>query len=170
MESAQSPHKFDQPMTRPLTYRERFNLEYVAHLIPYLKLLEKEIGKEQVIASLQKLAVQEADEYAKYVVQAKGKNDLSVFKEDYSPNTPGIKEILTIEVTEDTDEAYGIKITECIWADVFRKNDAADYGYAAVCCGDVPFARYINPNIDLDLEGTIMEGKPCCMLRYYVKP
>lgn len=163
-------HKFDKPMSRRLTYRERFDLEYGSHLIPYLKILEQEIGREKVIKSLRKMALQEAEEYARYVVEAKGKNDLSVFKEDYSPTTPGICEILTIDVVEDTETAYAIKITECVWADTFRKAGAADYGYAAVCAGDVPYARSVNPQIDLDLQGTIMEGKPYCMLRYYVKP
>ena len=90
---------------RRLTHREWFNLESVTHFVSYLKLLEKEIGKKQVIASLQKFAIQQVEEYAEYVVQANGKNELSVFKEDDNPNTPGIKEIRTIEVTEDTDEA-----------------------------------------------------------------
>jgi len=27
----------------------------------------------------------------------------------------------------------------------------------------------VNPKIDLDLRGTLMEGKPACLLRYYVK-
>lgn len=164
------PHKFDKPMSRPLTYRERFELEYTSHFIPYLKILKQTIGHEKVIETLQKLAFHEAEEYAQYVVTSKGKNDLSVFKEDYNPATPIFRDILTIEVMEDTEEAYGIKITECLWADVFRKAGAAEYGHAAVCCGDVPFARFINPQIDLDLRGTIMEGKPFCMLRYFVKP
>lgn len=162
-------HKFDQPMTRPLTYRERFRLEYASHFIPFLKLLEQEIGREPVIQSLQQLALQEAEEYARYIVQTKGKNDLSVFKENYGPTTPGISDVLTIEVTEESDTVYEIKISECLWASVFRENDAAHLGYAAVCCGDAPFARFVNPHIDLDLDGTIMEGKPSCRLRYYVK-
>jgi len=164
------PHKFEKPMSDPLTYRKRFEIEYASHLIPYLKILEQEIGREKVIETLRKLALHEAQEYAQYVVNAKGKNDLSVFKEDYSPTTPGMSDILTIEVIEDTDEAYGIKITECLWAEIFRKAGVADYGHAAVCSGDVPFARCVNPQIDLELDGTIMEGKPFCALSYFVKP
>jgi len=163
-------HKFDKPMSRPLTYRERFEIEYGAHFIPFLKILAQEIGREKVIENLFKLSAQEAEEYAAYVVKAKGKNDLSVFKEDYNPTAPGFSDIMTIDVTEDTDSVYEIKITECLWAEIFRKADAAEFGYAAVCAGDVPYARCINENIDLELEGTIMEGKPFCSLRYFVKP
>ena len=162
-------HKFDKPTSRPLTYRERFELEYASHFIPYLKILEKEIGREKVIETLRKLAFQEAEDYAQYVVKAKGKDDLSVFKEDYSPDAPGFKEVMTIEVLENTEEAYEIKISECLWAEVFRKTGAADYGHAAVCSGDVPFTHCVNSQIDLDLDGTIMEGKPFCTLRYFYK-
>ena len=155
-------------MKRALTWRERFEAEYAVHFIPYLRILEKEIGREKVIDSLKELALHAAEEGAKAFIKARGKNDLSLFKY-YSPTTAGIKDVLTIEVVEDTDKAYGIKITECLWAKVFREADASDYGYATVCFGDVPFARFVNPQIDLDLKGTIMEGKSLCALRYYVK-
>lgn len=168
METDQHAHKFDRRMKHPLTYRERFHLEYASHFIPYLKLLEDEIGHERLITTLQKLALREAEDYARHLVQTKGKNDLSVFKENYSPSTPGISDVLTIEVTEDTEDAYAIRITECLWAEVFREAGAEDYGCAAVCYGDVPFARFVNPRIDLELQGTIMEGKPSCMLRYFI--
>ena len=163
-------HKFDKPMSRLLTYRQRFELEYASHFIPYLKLLEQEIGRDKVVETLHKLALQEAEEYARYVVTTKGKNNLSVFKEDYSPETPVFNDIMTIEVLENTETAYEIKITECLWAEVFRKADVAEYGHALVCSGDVPFARCVNSQIDLELDGTIMEGEPFCKLRYFVRP
>ena len=162
-------HKFDKPTSKPLTYRQRFQEQYVSHFIPYLKILDRAVGRAKVVETLTALSLQEAEDYAKIVVKQKGKNDISVFKEDYSPSTPGIRDILTIEVLEDVPTAWAIKITECLWATVFRDADASQFGYAAVCAGDAPFARAVNPKIDLDLRGTLMEGKPACLLRYYVK-
>ncbi len=164
-----APHKFDKPVGRPLTYLQRMREQYASHFIPYLRVLERSIGRAKVIETLNELSLVEAAEYAKQVVKEKGKNDLTVFKEDYSPTTPGISDMLTIEVLENTDKVWAIKITECVWAKAFQDADAAHYGVAAVCAGDVPFARAVNPKIDLDLKGTIMEGKPACILRYYVK-
>ena len=173
MKKTQEPqviqHKFDRPMERPLTFRERYDIEFASHFIPYLKLLEKAIGHEQVIKSLQELAYLEAKEIAEHMVRAIGKNDLSFFKEIYSPSDPDLKDILTMEVIEDTEETYVVNVTECLWAEIFRKAGAANFGYAAVC-SDVLFTRLVNPQIGLDLEGTIMEGKPCCMHRYFIKP
>ncbi len=75
-----------------------------------------------MIKSLQELAFHKAKEYAEYIGKAKGKNGLSIFKEIYSPNNPSLRDILTMEVViEDMEETYGVKVTECILTEVFRK-------------------------------------------------
>lgn len=162
-------HKFDKPCARELTHRQRFRLEYGVHFIPYIKVLDRLLGRERLIETLNEFAREEAKQYAEYVVRAKGKNDISIFKEDYSPTTPGMNEMLTMEVLEDTERVWAIKITECLWAKTFQELNAVEYGWAAVCQGDRLFAQAVNPQIDLDLTGTIMEGKPSCTLRYYLK-
>ena len=167
--SPATPHKFDQPMKSPLTCRERVELEYTSQFIPYLKTLEKKIGHEQVIKSLQEYAFQGVNEFAEHIVEVAGKNDLSVIKEIYSPANPNLRDTLTMEVIESTEETYIVNVTECLLAEIFRKAGAADYGYASVCC-DILFTRLVNPEIGLDLEGTIMEGEPSCMHRWYIKP
>jgi len=161
--------RFDQPMRHPLTYWERTELQYTSHFIPYLKFLEKVIGHEQVIKSLQELAFQGVKEFAEDNVKAAGKNDLSIIKEIYSPANPNLFESLTMEVLESTEDTYVVNVTECLLGEVFRQAEAADYGYAYMCC-DILFTRLVNPQIDLDLDGTIMEGNPCCLHRWYVKP
>ena len=161
-------HRFDQPAQCPLTYRERAELKYASQFIPFLKFLEKTLGHEKVIKFLQEFASQGVKEYAEYVVKTKGKNDLSVFKEIFSSANPNLLDLLTVEVVEDTDETFKIKVTECLMAEVFRKAGVADYGSAALCC-DVLFTHFVNPQIGLNLEGTLMEGKPCCIYHWYVK-
>ncbi len=156
-------------MKEPVTFRQRFNFEFASHLIPYLKILEKSIAHEQVIKSLKELAFLEAKEIAEDMVKAKGKNDLSFFKEIYNPSDPDLRDILTMEVIEDTEETYVVKVTECLWSEVFRSAGAADFGYAAVC-SDVLFTSLVNPQIGLDMKETLMQGYSCCMHRYYVKP
>ncbi len=151
-------------MKHPLTYRDWIELEYASHFIPYLKILEKAIGHEQVIKSLQELAFQGVKEYVEDIVKVAGKNDLSIIKEIYSPANTGLCELLTMRVLESTEEIYVVNVTECLLAEVFRRAGAADFGYAYLCC-DPLFTRLLNPQIGLDLEGTIMEGNPCCLHR-----
>lgn len=162
-------HKFDQPLKHPLTYRERVELEYTSHLIPYLMSLEKAIGHERVIQSLQEYTFHGVKEFAEQIVKAAGKNDLSIFKEIYSPENPDLSDTLTMNVISSTEEAYEVNVTECLLAEVFRKAGAADYGYVLVCC-DVLLTQLVNSRIGLDLEGTLMEGFPSCWHRWYVKP
>jgi len=165
-------HKYDQLILCPLTHRQRIELEYASHFIPYLKILEKLIGRDKVIESLQKLAYQETKEIAEELVKAKGKNDLSFFKEIYDPADPENQDLLDIlswEVGRSTDEIFEVKVTECLLAEVFLKAGVGDYGFAAVC-SDVLFTKLVNPQIALDLEGTMMQGKSCCMHRFYVRP
>jgi L-2-amino-thiazoline-4-carboxylic acid hydrolase len=154
-------------MEHPLTYRDRFECEFASHFIPFLKILEKEIGHEKVIQSLRELAFQEAKEIAEQMVKTRGKNDLSFFKEIYNPSDPDLKDILTMEVLEDTEHTYVVNVTECLWAEIFRNAGAADFGFAAVC-SDAVFTRSVNPQMGFELEGTIMQGKSCCLHRYFV--
>jgi hypothetical protein len=165
-------HKFDQPIRDPLTHRQRSELEYATHFIPYLKILEKMIGRDKVIESLQELAYQETKGIAEELVKAEGRNDLSLFKEIYDPANPenqDLFDILTWEVVKSTDEIFEVKVTECLLAEVFLKAGVGDYGYASVC-SDVLFTKLVNPQIVLDLEGTMMQGKSCCLHRFYVRP
>ena len=164
-----TPPEFDQPLKHLLTYRERTELQYASHFIPYLKFLEQSIGRELVIQSLQEFAYQGVKAFAEEIVKAAGKNDLSVIKEIFSPANPNLRDTLTMEVLESTEDTYVVNVTECLLAEVFRQAGAADYGYAYLCC-DVVLTRLVNPQIELNLDGTIMEEKPCCLHRWFVKP
>jgi hypothetical protein len=158
-------HKFDLPEC--LTHRQHFRLEYVDHFIPLVLILEKEFGREKVNQILKTFIQEESKALAEAVVHAKGKNDLSVFKEEFGPSNKEVTELLTLDVVEDTDKAYGIKISECIWAQTWRDAGAAHFGYTAVCLGDILFARAVSPKIDMTLTGTLMQGKDHCLLRYH---
>jgi hypothetical protein len=172
MEKIQTPqmphHRFDQPIPSPLTFRERVELEYTSQFIPFLKHLEKTLGRDRVIELLREFAFHGVKRFADEIVKTKGKNDLSVFKEIFSPANSDLWNILTIQVVESTDQVFAIRVTECLLAQVFRQAGVAEFGSTALCC-DVLFTQFVNPQIGLDLEGTLMEGKPSCMYRWYVK-
>lgn len=163
-----TPHKFDQLLKHPLTYRERAELKYTPQFIPFLKFLETKVGHAQVIQWLREFSLPGLKEFAEELVKEAGKNDLSVIKELYNPANPDLCDVLTMEVLEDTQDTYVVNVTECLPAEVFRKAGAADYGCAAICL-DVPITELVNPQIGLELEKTLMEGAPGCLHRWYVK-
>jgi hypothetical protein len=130
------------------------------------------IGRDKLIESLQELAYQETKGIAEELVKAEGRNDLTLFKEIYDPANPenqDLFDILTWEVGKSTDEIFEANVTECLLAEVFLKAGVGDNGYASVC-PDVLFTKLVNPQIVLDLEGTMMQGKSCCLHRFYVRP
>ena len=57
-----------------------------------------------MLESLREFAFQRVKDFAEQIVKTKGKNDLSVFKEIFSPANPDLWDILTIEVVEGTEE------------------------------------------------------------------
>ena len=73
---------------------------------------------------------------------------------------------LTFEVVEDSEMAFEIKVTECIWATTFREANAQDIGYATVCHQDFAMCRAFNPKIGMIRSKTLMQGDDCCNHRW----
>jgi hypothetical protein len=71
-----------------------------------------------------------------------------------------------MEIVEDTEKAFELKITECIWADTFLKAKAGHIGYAWVCWGDYAWAEGFNPKIKMVRDKTLMQGHDRCNHRY----
>ena len=71
-----------------------------------------------------------------------------------------------MEIVENMDTAYELKVTECIWASTFLAAKAGDIGYASVCIGDYTWAEGFNPKIKLVRDKTLMQGHDICNHRY----
>jgi hypothetical protein len=83
-----------------------------------------------------------------------------------SANPKNWEGLLNLEVVQDTESVFELKITECLQAAVYIDADAADIGYANVCWGDYAWARGFNPKINLVRDKTLMQGHPCCNHKY----
>jgi hypothetical protein len=79
---------------------------------------------------------------------------------------PEFAKVLTMEIVEDTERAFEIKVTECIHADAFLHYEAGDIGFAKVCYGDYAWAEGYHPKIRLTRDKTLMEGHSYCNHRY----
>lgn len=165
---ANSIHRFDLPVEPPLTYRDRTRLRYAAQYIPFLQFLADKLGRQEVIELLGEFAFPGLKQFAEELVQEHGSNDLSVFKKLFDPSNPNLVDSLTIEVDQSTDDVLEVRVTECLLAQVFREAGAADFGSAAMCC-DVLLTQLVNPDIELQLDETLMKGDPCCKYRWVVR-
>jgi hypothetical protein len=78
------------------------------------------------------------------------------------------KNVLTVEIVEDTPTIFGIKVTECLWARTFREVSAADIGYACICHPDFASAAAFNPKMRMERTKTLMQGQESCDHRWII--
>ncbi len=129
----QEEHKFDKKLPGPeMTYR-RMAANRHRSFIRFARFLQKEIGEERVIELIKKETEQRLNGQAKRDLKRLGNSDfksyISIFRD------PRMLASLTMEIIEDTDKVFEIRVTDCLAAESFLPYKAGDIGYAAVCCG-----------------------------------
>jgi len=160
---AQAKHKFDTVFGE-LTYRQINNMQ-TRYFINFAKYLEQNLGKEKAHELIKKFADNQAMNRGK--AQASKAPDVGLqsyvkqFKED-----PLYKNSLTMEIIQDTDKVFEMKITECITAETFLANKAADIGFVCVCQADHAWSEGFNPKIKLTRDKTILQGHGYCNHKY----
>jgi hypothetical protein len=159
----ESGHKFDKPYSRQLSFRQVSDIRY-RNFISLAKDLEKEMGKDALIEFLKKRTMAELLEqgkaYAKRSPDASFRTFSNIFK------NPWMESTLVMEIVEDTDTVFEVKVTECLVADTFLRAKAGEIGNAAVCIGDYTFAEGFNPKIKMIRDKTLTLGHAHCNHRY----
>jgi hypothetical protein len=160
----QEEHKFDKEIPGlKMTYRRMAAMRNRS-FIRFARFLQEEIGEQRVIELIKKQTEQRLKEQAKRDLEKLGKSDfksyISIFRD------PGMVASLTMEIIEDTDTVFEIKVTDCLSAESFLPYKAGDIGYAAVCWGDYNWASDFNPKIKLIRDKTLMQGHDCCNHKY----
>ena len=138
-----------------MSYEAIFNFAFRDHLIPLLKTLSEKYNKEEFLILMQEVAPNAFS--AKEVMDKSNTNLNHVFW----------KHVIEREVIEDSDEAFELKITKCLWEKVYREANATDLGYALACHTD--FATAEASNQILIRTKTLMQGDDCCNHRWIYK-
>jgi hypothetical protein len=158
-----SGHKFDKPYSRQLSFRQVSDIRY-RNFISLAKDLEKEMGKEALIEFLEKRTrtqlLAQGKSYAKRSPDTSFRTFSNIFK------NPWMEATLVMEIIEDTDTVFEVKVTECLVADTFLRAKAGEIGNAAVCIGDYTFAEGFNPKIKMIRDKTLTSGYAYCNHRY----
>ncbi|MFC2142335.1 L-2-amino-thiazoline-4-carboxylic acid hydrolase [Acidobacteriota bacterium] len=159
-------HKFDREFPRKLTNRQFMDVMYGREFIPFLKLMSAEIGEDRLIPMLEKHSEAEGLEVGTMLAKQFGGSDFAIWKKIFQPDAPNLKVSLTMSITEDTDTVHELKVTECLWADVFLRAGAGNLGRAAKCHGDYAMATSFNPRLKMVRDKTLMQGHAYCNHRY----
>lgn len=163
----QDIHKFDEEFGRTLTYKQFFGARYREY-IELAKALKKELGEKKAIDFLNKYTQENMLEYGKSHAGNSPDNSFHAYMDTFR-DLDRFKNTLTMEIVEDTEKAFELKISECIWATTFLDADAGDIGHASVCIGDYTWASGFNPKIKLVRDKTLMQGDDFCNHRYILE-
>jgi hypothetical protein len=157
-------HKLDAKSQ--FSYADVFDFGLKGTYIPILQALREELDREDYIELLKKAGEDAGRAAGRRMAQAGPSNDFASFKAVLLEPDPFWKHTLTWTVEENTDEAFEVKITECLWAKTFRDANAADIGYATVCHPDYAMAQGDNPKMRMERTKTLMQGHGFCNHRW----
>lgn len=157
-------HPFDAKFGRELTYRQFYKVRY-AEAIKLAKALQDEMGREEALDFLRLHTSRTMSEFGKSQAAKIENPSLHRYTEQFR-NLDNYRNTLAMQIVEDTDRVFELKVTECIWASTFLAADAGELGYAMVCYGDYAWAEGFNSRIKLERDKTLMEGHAICNHRY----
>lgn len=135
-----------------MSYHQTFILAYRDLIIPQLKELSKEIGKDKFLEMLKKATDNVYSD--------------PEFMKRFNSNVPADfwNNVIDVEVLENSANTRTYKIKNCLWANLFREAEAGDIGYALVCYADYANARINNETCERDK--TLMQGHDHCLMKW----
>lgn len=151
-----------------MSYQELFKFAY-GDMIPVMKSLAAQIGKDKFLEMLKKASSEEAVRQVEATYRNRPKRDLATWLADLKKPSPLYQHTLTLELVKDTEKEADVKITECLWAKTFRQADAADIGYAVFCHGDVAATQAFNPKLKMTRSKVLMKGDNECRYRWVME-
>jgi L-2-amino-thiazoline-4-carboxylic acid hydrolase len=155
-------HKFLEDSN--MTFQEVFDFAFKS-LIPVLQSLAKELGEDHFLEVLKKVVSERALKAGQDTSRQLPSNDLAAFKAAGEPGHFG-QHVLTLEIVEDTPQAFEVKVTKCLWAKTFREMGAAELGYSLICYRDYTECQGFNPKITMTRSKTLMQGDDYCNHRF----
>tara|TARA_B100000929_G_C15430169_1_gene394388 strand:- start:62 stop:523 length:462 start_codon:yes stop_codon:yes gene_type:complete len=131
-------------------------------VIPIVKALEKELGRERAHHIVGEAIAQS---YVAY-------RDKLGFEKDQHPRGEGHESgdgpafPVEREIVEDTDKLFGQNITECAFADYFLSIGEPEIGALMTCGVDFAAEACMRPSWEFQRTQTRMQGAPFCDFRW----
>jgi len=148
-----------------MTFQDVFDFAY-KDLIPVLQGLARELGEERFFETLKKVVYDTSLKAGQDSARLLPCNDFAAFNASMREPSRFARHILTVEIVEDTPRAVEVKVTECLWAKIFREMGAEDLGYRLICYRDYADCQGFNPQITLIRSKTLMQGDDYCNHRF----
>ena len=157
-------HKFEVEFEQQTTMLQQVTRSNRAY-IEFIKTLQSEMEEEELMRLLKIHSASVGRQVGER--QAKNSPDTSfqTFVATFRP--PAFERSLTHEIVEDTDKVFELRVTECVWAKVYREAGlGGKIGHAAVCHMDYYWPPAFNKDFKMERSKTLMQGDDCCNHRY----
>ncbi|MGD2153904.1 MAG: L-2-amino-thiazoline-4-carboxylic acid hydrolase [Gemmatimonadales bacterium] len=163
-QEADPQHKFlaDSGMS----YADVFGFAFAGYYIPIMQGLSAQVGEEEFIEMLKQASTEAGRRGGANQARSVANNDLATFVMPLTDPDRFWQHALTWEIVENSERAFEVKISECLWARTFRDAGAAEIGYAGICHGDYAWASGYNPQMRMERTKTLMQGHDCCNHRW----
>jgi hypothetical protein len=148
------------------SFEDNFKFAYAQVLIPYLNDIADEIGRKRLIKIVQTRWEEHCWKSGKKFAEDSAKPDFANFTEWARTPKRFWQHVLSFAIVEDTPKAFEIKVTECLWAKVFRDAGDADIGYAGICHPDFATARGYSAKLQMIRTKTLMQSHDFCNHRW----
>jgi hypothetical protein len=134
-------------------------------LVPLVKALQKELGEERAKAIVRKALGDLYRKYGEKWSRAQGARNLGE-KGAAAFEMFAAGDALAYEVLKKTPDAFEVNVTECRYAQFYRKIGAPELGFLLTCSADFAHAEGFGADITLTRTQTIMQGASHCDFRY----
>ena len=128
-------------------------------VIPIVKALERELGKEEAHRIVGDAI---AKDYARY--QASKSPERDNHPGESQTQGPGFP--ISQEVVEHTEDSYGFNVTSCQFADYFRSIGEPEIGALMTCGVDFATEELVRPSWAFERTQTRMQGATHCDFRW----
>ncbi len=160
----QEVHKFDQLRDAQLSSKSATAMQY-SQLMSFIRNVREAIGDEELIRLLKIHSTEVGRQAGERQKQSSPDTEFQTFVATFRP--PRYANSLTHEIVEDSENVFELRVTECVWATVFREAGLdGEIGHAAVCNMDYTWPTAFNPNFRMERDRTLMQGHDHCNHRY----
>jgi len=139
-------------------------------LVPLVKALQAELGEERANAIVRKALGDLYRKYGEKWWRTRGARNLGE-KVASAFEVFADEDALEYEVVKNAPDAFELNVTECRYAEFYKKIDAPELGFLLTCSADFDFFRAegFGANVRLTRTQTIMQGSSHCDFRYALK-
>jgi hypothetical protein len=162
--AGQEPHKFDVQNDLKLSRKQIVQLQN-SSLFDFIRTLQTEMEYPELLRLLNANSANSGRRTGETQRANSPDGEFQTFVATFRP--PRYANALTHEIVEDSEKVFELRVTECVWATVFREAGLdGEIGHAAVCNMDYYWPPAFNPDFKMERDQTLMQGDDCCNHRY----